>query len=92
MKISKHLKLTLAIAGGFFLCKLIISLNKRKQTRPEENYAKFSGKEISKPVTEPITIPTPPIVTTPVSGTSHSILEGLDENAAEQLKQELTGK
>ena len=90
MKISKHLKITLAIAGGFFLYKLMF--NKRKQTRPEENYAKFSGEEISEPEAEPITIPKPPIVTTPVSGTSHSILEGLDENAAEQLKQELTGK
>ena len=90
MKISKHLQLTLAIAGGFFLCKLM--LRKREQTQPEESYAKFSGKEISKPEPKPTHKTPAPIVTTPVSGTSQSILDGLDENDAQQLKHELTGK
>lgn len=81
MKISKHLKITLAIAGGFFLYKVFFSKKEAEQTRPEETHLKFSGEKTPKPR-----------VTTPVSGTSQTILEGLDKNDAEQLKEELKGK
>ena len=80
MKISKHLLLPLIIGGGVFLYRMLNKKNE-EQTQPEETHLKFSGgKNIS------------PSVTTPVSGTSQTILEGLDKNDAEQLKEELKGK
>jgi len=80
MKISKHLLWPLIIGGGVFLYKM---LNKKdeEQTPSTDSHLKFSGgKNIE------------PSVTTPVSGTSQTILEGLDKNDAEQLKEELKGK